>query len=859
MNIRKLILFLAVLLSIGINVYFRLNSFNLTEVKHSVNKEAYAFIASNLGNKLPELYPGLNKAEYASLNLALLNQALAQKKIEVTNSTSKRIAESRSYFQDESGWPYLLEIDPYRWLRRIDNYLKSGHFGTSTRGGRDYDDLMQAPLGYKVEPIKLHYLAGAYFYKLMHFFDNKITLMNALGLYPVFLCAILVIAVFYAALLFGISILGSFVISLVLGISPIVLLRSSFGWFDTDLYTLIMPLFIISSLGLGLRFKKNSLLGYVALAGLLNGIYSSLWATWWLSFYIILGGFFAYSTVEWFKSKHRGPGQRIFEPILALCAFAFFSYLAVLLISGPGAVKASIYDAFSDLILRGKTPLDNFWPNLVFSIEELLPSNPQFMAYATGGAIVGIAAILGLFLSLFDKKTWLQEDKKFIVIVLAFWMIVTVILAFIARRFTLFLMLPVAFFFGSFLEKTAGFVISLHSKKFFIGKIRYSIFVFAAKAIFIVAATLPLYAAFTVNLLPAMNDTWQAILTKIQKDTPANAIIDAWWDQGDFIMSIAGRATLHDAGWQYTPVPYWFSRALLSNNEKEAYGILRMLNAGSYKAFDELRQALNMDKLATLEVLNKLILLDKSEGAQLLNSYIKDASLKNKILQLIYEPRPAYLLVYNNMVSYCKVMSRVANWDFKKLDLWHKFQKSNKADFIEYAQKRLGLTKESAETAYAVLQVVDKKNISSWISGEPLMFYTSLAETPIPERDEKMVSFNNGLIIDRQALKAYYWDSAEQRYSNVGLLVFVNKDSVSENVNPHGDNGFAAIMIEKEGSYKSALFSKQLAQSLFFKLFFLEARGLKNFKLIAHEWKKAHSNVYLYEITPGNPASANQP
>jgi hypothetical protein len=364
------------------------------------------------------------------------------------------------------------------------------------------------------------------------------------------------------------------------------------------------------------------------------------------------------------------------------------------------------------------------------------------------------------------------------------------------------------------------------------------------------AAIIPLSNASTLKDNPLINDTWWSMLSYIKQFTPQDAIINTSWAESDYIMSIAKRATVHDAQRQNTPVDYWFNKALLTNSEEEAFGIFRMLNSGSNQAFEELLKILNNDKFLALDLINKMILLNKDEGRILLNRYTKDNNAVDKILKLVYCPtRSGYLLVYDKMVDFIPALSIIANWDFKKFDLWRKSNKLNRNDFIKYAGEKFGYPREYSESLYDYLKFKNNKNILNWISMEEYKFYTSYSEKELHQNSEKIILFDNGLVIDRESLRSYYRDDYIGIWRIPAHLIFISKETIKENMNNEGDKRYSVLLSENDNTYKAILFSSPLAHSLFLRLYFMKGMGLKHFNLVHHEEnKEMGGNIYLYKI-----------
>ncbi len=80
---------------------------------------------------------------------------------------------------------------------------------------------------------------------------------------------------------------------------------------------------------------------------------------------------------------------------------------------------------------------------------------------------------------------------------------------------------------------------------------------------------------------PRVNDIWHETLTEIRDRTPADTIVNAWWDYGYFIKYYAERRVSADGASLLSRVPQRIGQALLASTDREAVGWLRMLNCGS--------------------------------------------------------------------------------------------------------------------------------------------------------------------------------------------------------------------------------------------------------------------------------------
>lgn len=848
LNKRSTYLACLIILSISINIYFRLNTYFLTIVDDFAKQKVHSELKDELNKNFTSLNKFIPETDQKDLFYDLFRSALKERKSEINDSIAKRSREWKQYWQDDSGKTYLLEVDPYRWYRRIESFLSRGSFGNRRTNNEEYDQLMSAPLGSKIEPLRVHYYIGIFFYKALHFINNKLSLMHCLSFVPIILTPLIVLAVFLVSRLLGASDLGSFISSLYVGLSSCILARSGYGWFDTDIYNVVIPLFIMSSLAFSFRFRGLKHYIFILLAGLLVGVYSGIWSIWWLPFYIILGTLMLYNIEIILYDTEAQLVRKIKQRVLSTLVFIIASYVSVVLISGIAALKKSFTEPFFYMFLRQNLTVDNFWPNLATSVSELQKTEFEDFLKYIGGYFVLFAGLIGfVFIIISRRKIDDFKEKKYLILTLVLWLLTAFILTSFGKRFILFFALPIGLSFGLLWDLLKNSVSNKQNKLFL--KVNNKIKGFFLGLAFASFVIIPIKNAYEVKLMPHMNDVWWNMLIKIKKDTPQDAIINTLWDSGDWIMTVANRATVNDPSFQYTPVPYWISRVLLATDEKEAMGILRMLDAGSDQAFEELSKLFNGDNLIALELLNKMILVDKEAGFSILSQYTKNRSIIDTILKLMYEPSSSgYLLIDEAMLKKIPALCKSGNWDFRKLDLWNKFPELNKDGFINYAAKRFGYTKEYSAILYESIRLTDKDSIADWISIGDYNMYTPYLEKETIEAS-KVVLFDEGLMIDIEKLNSYYWDQYLKKWIVPGRLIFINKDGTQRKVNAQGNQDYTVLFVSQNNKNKAVLLSTSLADSLLVKLYFMEGKGLKFFKLAHHEENdELKANLYLYKI-----------
>jgi hypothetical protein len=426
MYAKKKIWLVAILLflSAGINVYFRLQPLFLKQFDKIARGEVYAGMKNEFYKKISTIYPDLPEIDRFRQVGFLFKDTLSKEKAGIRKKIRDKAWEMKRHYQDEEGWTYLLEVDPYRWWRRVNSFLNTGHFGKPRPDNQEYDDLMSYPAGAKIEPLKLHFYLGAYLHRALRLLNHQISLFHSLGLHPVLFSPLLIIAVFAACLFLGNSALSSFIASLVIGLSNMILMRTGYGWFDTDIYNVSLPVFAAVLLAYALRSKGLKHRACLFASGLIVGIHSGLWSVWWLVFYILLGGFLLYEIDELCIVEKKQIIPRIKKGLVSLFFFIASVCLSVLVISGPRCLKALFQEPFILLSWRGDLSLDGFWPGLVFSISELQPAAPDFFLREAGGLFILGGGITGLLLLINRKELKNYQQNRpliFIFYVLVVW------------------------------------------------------------------------------------------------------------------------------------------------------------------------------------------------------------------------------------------------------------------------------------------------------------------------------------------------------------------------------------------------------------------------------------------------------
>ena len=189
---------------------------------------------------------------------------------------------------DTSTQRFLVEADSYHFFGLTEDIALTGKLGQRMIHGKYFDPLMLAPDG-KWEPLSLHPFLGYYWYRLLKLFTPEITLMVAAQSLIPLLAVLSLIPFIIICYHLGMSTLSMLIGSLFFILAPFFAQRTSYGWYDTDVYSILFPLLIFLAIFLGIKHiserRKNIL--FALLASFLTGCYELFWHGWAFWFIIM--------------------------------------------------------------------------------------------------------------------------------------------------------------------------------------------------------------------------------------------------------------------------------------------------------------------------------------------------------------------------------------------------------------------------------------------------------------------------------------------------------------------------------------------------------------------------------------------
>ncbi|MDD5044596.1 MAG: STT3 domain-containing protein [Candidatus Omnitrophica bacterium] len=830
-------------LAIGINIYFRLQTLALPTVeikaKATINNQLLEEARKHINAKFKDLSSDIR----VGLTKDLLDIWTKEKGPQLEKSIATREKELRQYFEDEHNNVFLLELDPYHWLRLTRNFVNTGRIGDEVVDGRQYDSYMLAPRGMPVE-VSLHknlhvYIAGS-IYKILHLFKKDIQLVQVAFFMPVLISILGLILLFFMCRgLTGNSIAGFFA-CLSLGLAPIFLMRSMAGWFDTDPYVILFSILIIWGYLYSLRkeLPSSKRLLILLATGLCTGLFSFTWDGWWYIFDLIIVSTLYYLANLYLLRKEYELGGLIKKTLFALGIFFSSALFFTLVLSGPKIVlhfataPSGVFHAFQE----------QFWPNTFLTVAELTKGNPMEILSSLGGIIILFVAVAYLLWVLADKKSPDFIEKSFLGIFFSFWLIVLYMVSLKARRFGLLLAVPLCISFGLFIEKFYQYLNNILLANILKARLKRFCLFFALSLV--PFAIFLNNAVFTKNIVPLLNKDWYTALNKIKDQTPKNAIINTWWDYGHWFKAIAERRVIFDGATQNTPMAYWMGRVFLTDDPVEAAGILRMLNSGSNRAFEKLEH-LGFAKLDCLKILGVLAKLDKKEGEKFLAKYVPVARSRDELIKYIYNPEPAYFVVESSLIAKIKPISFLGGWDFIKADIYQAYKRMKKASCVDYMIKRHGYSKEQASDTYGLLTLLSKSDVLDWISP----YLNVYSESANYRKEANTLYFDNGSTVDLSNYNTLCYSLLTGQWQRPRSIFYATQEGIAEKIFDKSEAPYSVILVNEGDKYKFIALDTKLARSMLVRLYYFKGKGLKYFKLFLEQDLKDRGKILVYKIS----------
>lgn len=343
-------------------------------------------------------------------------------------------SDAKAYYQDNNGLPYFSEMDSYFNYRMTADYLDHGYMGDTNTNGTNWDLHSYYPPGREAAYTPLIVYITAFTYKFLNIFSN-IPLTAVAFWIGAFVASLAVIPAYFFIRRIT-NDYGGITAAILVATAPAYFSHTFAGFFDTDQFNMILPLFTVWFYVESIRadnIKNRTIFAVLSAFSML--LFSLAWDGWIYIFYLLIITTIIYLLVsnyllnwktikktgeynskrEWFQEQ---PG------IFALVVFILLSSISILITSGPADFVTSILGPIGFTQLQASVQQTTAYPNVFVSVAELQIPSVWEAINNVGGIIVFIFGLLGVFLLFFRisrvvKAREITEDKKSINVILS--------------------------------------------------------------------------------------------------------------------------------------------------------------------------------------------------------------------------------------------------------------------------------------------------------------------------------------------------------------------------------------------------------------------------------------------------------
>lgn len=883
---------LIILFILIINVRGEITQLSITD--NWANNAMNTYLGQQINAQITSQYPNLpdsNKQKLINEKLQEMYKTDGANIQAQIQSLSQEYKKMFSYTYNGKQYVFLGDLDSYYWLRQAENLDDHGNICESIKDGVCWDDLVLAPLG-RENRATIHPYMMYYTHKILSAIGIDMPMMHVSLITPTIIALLVALFAFFLGYIL-IGKFGGILMAALISLNSMYISRSIGS--DNDIYNFLIPLMVLTFLFMALKSDKNwKAILYSALSGVVIGCSKFAWESgWWNIFNAILFafiGYFGFIIVHSIRIK-KFQISNILKPLKIFSVFyivggVIFNIIAV-------ARNTNLYEYFNAPLLTMNfikfskaASSTTAWPNVLNTVAEFSPlplaNIPAqifsfqslflfalsllgifiFMIRAIKSNtirywIIGIMVVISMFLSkmldiskitylgllflssllilgyFFIKKEELENHHHYYIIaglILSIWYVGTLYASTTGIRFALLAAMPACIAVAMAITLIYNEIIERAERA---NSFTYKISTILITSTFIVFLMFGFYGvghSITSNFVPNYNIAWDTSLKNIKNDSQPDAIINSWWDFGHWFAYTSDRGVTLDGATQNKPPLHWLGKMLLTDNENVSRGVLRMLDCGSYKAFDILYNETN-DTSKTIDLMNEIMLLDKSNAQKLLTDY----GFKTDVLQYTHCDAPGnYLIVSDDMVGKAPVWAHFGSWDFDKAEVAALALAGKDGSEI---LKELGHNETEGIYNQFIMQP-NKDSINAWIS-------------PWPQVMDTLSCNKNGTNINCEDILLYENNSCYFKTKDGNkhpTKCFVNQKIIHYKEDIFINQGREVGISFMNNNSMAVISDDELAGSMFFRLYYDNGIGLKNFELFDHQQIMIGTNIYTWKV-----------
>ncbi len=557
--------------------------------------------------------------------------------------------EEKQYVQDENGEPYLTEMDSYYYLRKTTEMAEAGKAKLF-----DYrsDDLK---IGQRVRKVvnvsfmpeglpSLAYLLWRYVFSLF-----GITLTQvAIWMGPVLSGLAAIPAFLYVRSRVGL--MGGVVAGVLAGCAIPFVIHTHAGFFDTDMFLGVLPLtYLLGQLKCMQeeKLKRQILFALFSALGI-TGMYCVWGAARTYFLLALLCAILPSLLVLLLPSKllPEKPWRRkgkVFRGALLSHLFA----IGLLFLTDGSEAMDRLLNAFGTIrfatgVSSAAMPNAFQYTGEMMKLRKVAGWSPLKLYLANTRSLLGmLGGVLPCFLAgvmipltilflIFPLKRSKEEAKErkesvvpTVVEVTFFlpWLFFSLKYAFTGVRYAEIAVLPIAVMGGLLLGRIAK---CIKPKKERIQKCFLAVCVLlSALTVFPTAIGAWKSSGQSASLI---SDGRAQAMKYLRENTPEDASVAGWWDDGYYVQYAGQRRSLSDGGTSSGRVNWFLGRALMTDDPKLSAGIFRMINESNLDVLYALMNG-GMDETDAIALLLQILPMEREEAAGVLKAANVDESL----------------------------------------------------------------------------------------------------------------------------------------------------------------------------------------------------------------------------------------
>ena len=759
--------------------------------------------------------------------------------------------QTKPYFQEDNGLPYFSEMDSYYNYRLTENFIEHGYFGDTIKNGTDWDLHSFFPPGRSAEYPPLIVWITTFLYKIANLFGEYPLLVVSFWT-PAIIAPLCVIP----AYLFVRKIsneYGGITAGILVGVATFYFSHTFVGFFDTDMFNMLLPLLVVWFFSESITTTENRRkMLFAVYAALSMFVFSLAWEGWWYIFYLVVFVAIVYMLVskylfkaDSFKSwaEYSDKKQWLLEQpiILPLLIFIVLS-LVLMFIYWGSSVFSSLLQPIAATKLQAATQATSY-PNVFISVGEMQIPDISTVIADVGGIIPFVFGILGLAFFYWNlrikkakskgktkppkkdrkprrgrksrrrkqsKETVTEEEKEpvgitpemrlkylYYAILFTAWLLITAYAFTKGVRFVEAFSLPISLCAGIFVGFLADYL------KKHIKNPNYHVITMAV--VIALVCYVPVSSANTIanSVVPGTDDAMVDTLSWVNNNTAKNAVMTSWWDFGHLFATKADRPVTFDGGSQNNARAYWVGKALFTSNEDLSAGILKMLATSGDEGYSTLENYTgNTGK--TVEIMDKILVKDKTAAKNIMTSqYNLTEEQAVNVLKYTHPANstPSLFVTSLDMVGKAGWWSYFGSWNFES---------KNSTNFI-YSMAQASATSENNS-----VNIKGENNVTVQISGNNITGGLQISENQIAPPHRLILVTNGTAAVD----------------------TVVNNQST-----------FSILVLYQDNNLITVAMSRELEESMFTRLFFMQGAGLERFKLAHKEPAQGISEVMVWNVS----------